>query len=907
MGTFFSILLLAVGPFAEAADPPILERAERSDEDLLILGLELGSHPLSEGILAYSDKRGVLLPLGQLIDSLELPLKIDVEAGLIRGWVVDSNRRFVLDFTNKTVTLDGVAQALPLEALVEAHWDELYAGAALLTQWWPVTIHVDQTRLRAIVASTSPLPIELRLNRRAKWDHLASHGEGIHRQQTGLPPLREPYRLLDWPAIDSTVDIAWRRSNLGVSSRRARYSMLAQGDFLGMTANLFGSGTEENGSHRILSRRLTLSRTDSQGELLGPLGASDVRAGDLLGLSHPLVTHGRDGRGFGIERSRERRGNHFDSTALRGDVLPGWDVELYRGEQLLDFQTAGPDGRYEFRDIPLLMGRNDLRVSMFGPHGEQHEVVERIWVGAGALRPGEIRYRTDFVEQGLGFLGAKTDPENPFSGGVSERGQGEIVFGGTFEYGLSRRWMLSAGALSLPVEDEGTLQRHSYGWFGLEGSMLGTASRFEIIRGFESGWAGRVMAQRRLGGLGLRFEHRQFFSFLSELNRQLDLDATTELRLDGQIPLRGRRRLPVSVLSTWEQTEHGTVFRARGDFGFTTRLGPIRLANRWGVQVESSDVSAQGRATLHGRIGRLPVRGRLAYEFWPRTELTSLLTDMRWEKHPKRTTTFGLDYDVRTGVGKIRAGLDWQTRHHGFTMSFDAGSDTSFSLQLGLRFSLRRDDISRRYRLRTDAAATQGVAKAHVFLDGNGNGSFDEGDEALPNVAFELDGGRHPVTTDEEGVAYIVISSHQRTNLVVAEGSLEDPYWLSARPGVEVLTRPGRTESIEFPILATGEVDGTVYLLRGGGRVAIGGVVLELINEGGSVISSTESQYDGFYLFEKILPGRYGLRISPAAEDRWGLNNLKPVNLVVGIGVVHSGVDFHIDLPGNESDVLDNS
>ncbi len=395
----------------------------------------------------------------------------------------------------------------------------------------------------------------------------------------------------------------------------------------------------------------------------------------------------------------------------------------------------------------------------------------------------------------------------------------------------------------------------------------------------------------------MRFEHRQFFSFQSELNRESELSGSTELRLDGRIPLRGRRRLPFSFLSTWEQRETGAVFRARGELSYAKRLGSTRLANRWSVEAERDQVSARGRTTLHGRVGRLPVRGRFAYEVWPQTDLTSLDVDVEWQRREKRTVTFGLAYDLQTRVGRIRAGLDWQARQHVFAMSLDAGSDGSLSLQVGTRFSLRRDALAKRYRMRTDTAATQGVANALVFLDGNGNGRFDEGDEALPNIAFELDGGRHPVTTGDDGVAHLAIGSHRRTSLAVAEGSLEDPYWLSTRPGVEVLTRPGRTESIMFPIVVTGEIDGTVYLVRGAGKVEVGGVTLELIGQEGHVVSSVESQYDGFYLFEKVLPGTYRLRIAPADVERWGLERLKPVDLVVDVGMIHGGVDFHVEAP----------
>jgi hypothetical protein len=61
--------------------------------------------------------------------------------------------------------------------------------------------------------------------------------------------------------------------------------------------------------------------------------------------------------------------SQFDRQSFRGELPPGWEVELYRGAELLAYAQSRADGLYEFLDVPLLFGLNVFRLELYGPQG----------------------------------------------------------------------------------------------------------------------------------------------------------------------------------------------------------------------------------------------------------------------------------------------------------------------------------------------------------------------------------------------------------------------------------------------------------------------------------------------------------------------------------------------------------
>jgi hypothetical protein len=55
---------------------------------------------------------------------------------------------------------------------------------------------------------------------------------------------------------------------------------------------------------------------------------------------------------------------------------PGWTVELYVNNVIVDYQTADASGFYSF-DVPLVYGTSEVMLKFYGPYGEER--VEEQW------------------------------------------------------------------------------------------------------------------------------------------------------------------------------------------------------------------------------------------------------------------------------------------------------------------------------------------------------------------------------------------------------------------------------------------------------------------------------------------------------------------------------------------------
>jgi hypothetical protein len=96
-------------------------------------------------------------------------------------------------------------------------------------------------------------------------------------------------------------------------------------------------------------------------------------------------------------------------------------------------------------------------------------------------------------------------------------------------------------------------------------------------------------------------------------------------------------------------------------------------------------------------------------------------------------------------------------------------------------------------------------------------------------------------------------------------------------------------------VVATSEIDGTVYLAGPNERRGIGDAQVELADEAGHVVAATRSSPDGYYRLHQVLPGRYSLRIAPEQVERLQLSGSLVRSLTVPVdGDFINGQDFEL-------------
>jgi hypothetical protein len=233
----------------------------------------------------------------------------------------------------------------------------------------------------------------------------------------------------------------------------------------GIVGGLDGEATVSADSDQDFPNiRARLSRRSLDGGLLGPLDAREFALGDVTTPDLPLVADNAAGRGVEVSTFDLDRLEQTNQVTLRGELPVGWQVEVYRNGELIDFQTDGDvgNGRYEFANLATLAGFNEFRLVFYGPQGQKREQVESYFVAPDFVEPGRTDFRIAFNQLNRDLI--------EFDDVTSRQpDDGENRFVMQVQHGVNETLSTGAGLASLSVDGE----RHHYGSVNLQGSVLG--------------------------------------------------------------------------------------------------------------------------------------------------------------------------------------------------------------------------------------------------------------------------------------------------------------------------------------------------------------------------------------------------------------------------------------------------
>src|SRR4030095_5754990 len=155
--------------------------------------------------------------------------------------------------------------------------------------------------------------------------------------------------------------------------------------------------------------------------------------------------------------------------------------------------------------------------------------------------------------------------------------------------------------------------------------------------------------------------------------------------------------------------------------------------------------------------------------------------------------------------------------------------------------------------------ANAGAVHARVFRDLNDNGRRDF-DEPLEKGALITTGARLAEHgTNERGEVLVAgLANYVPVTVGIDTSSLPDPM-LAPRKALQVVVpRPGIAAEVDIALVGAGDIEGAV--VRDGGD-GFEGLDVELLDASGRVVGTSGTDFDGFFLFERVAYGRYTIRL----------------------------------------------
>jgi hypothetical protein len=368
------------------------------------------------------------------------------------------------------------------------------------------------------------------------------------------------------------------------------------------------------------------------------------------------------------------------------------------------------------------------------------------------------------------------------------------------------------------------------------------------------------------------------------------------LRFDWAIPLHSTRViLPVTVETTRDHLASGL-----DNLSVSVRLSAyfrgLSLSNEVRRLTTAGVSTSDGTLQVGSRLGGFGLRGQVNYGNWGGDKgvtAAALTADRRLARG--YVMSAGLTRTLINPETRYTMGLTKEVGNYGFGIGAGYSTRGEYTLTGQVFLALAREPRQTDWMFDALPMANLGGVSARVFLDKNLNGVFDEGDELIQGAAFTVNGGTRPIRTDARGIAYLPrLPVDQNVDIGLDPTSLEDPQWSAQTQGVRIVPRPGKITQVDFPVIMTAEIDGTVYFLnRQHSARGLGDIELELVDANGKVVSRTKSASDGYYVVASVPPGNYVLRVPRGQLKALGLidTGMRVVTISPD-GAFVNGVDF---------------
>jgi hypothetical protein len=187
----------------------------------------------------------------------------------------------------------------------------------------------------------------------------------------------------------------------------------------------------------------------------------------------------------------------------------------------------------------------------------------------------------------------------------------------------------------------------------------------------------------------------------------------------------------------------------------------------------------------------------------------------------------------------------------------EAATDGSVALGVNLNFSI---DPAHGLSLSRRPLAQAGAVHAVVYRDLNDNGVRDPS-EPLEKGVLVVTGSTvadHP-TNASGAVTVGGLVAYQPITVGLDQSSLSDPMLTPKKALQVVVPRPGIPADVEIPLVGGGDIEGAIIKSS---ELGFEGLDLELVDGAGKVVATARTDFDGFFLFDRVPYGAYKIRIA---------------------------------------------
>jgi len=540
--------------------------------------------------------------------------------------------------------------------------------------------------------------------------------------------------------------------------------------------------------------------------------------------------------GFRITNTPTTLRRSFGTYLLRRRTEPGWEVELYVNNVLIDETVTDASGEFQF-EVPLSYGSTDVTLRFYGPWGQEEVEEETIDIPFSFVPINEIEYS--------------------IQGGRTIVDENHRFLHGRVSYGLSRNITLHAGYETF----ERNIESRNMPFAGATFSPFGNAMMSYSYVG--NSWHEGSFLFRTTGGIyfdaGARIFEDGQDAWRTPNEKELRMGFSSPLNLfDRRFMFRSNAR-SVENLSGWAHFIDSQLgfFAGRANINLSSRfrMGRLSMANfavdarlilgrNWNISANTW-YDAEEMEFLYSRV-------QVQRRFGPHVRMSANLN----HSFTNDQTSFSLNASVDLQFGRVTTGVlatgdTWQTNQNVFT-----------SIQFGGK--------SHKVRARSRSNLGRGTIDVRLFVDANHNGVRDEGEPLVDQAIVSLSGSSRVDLIDVDSVfRFYGLELYTNYIINVDRNSLPSISWTIDHEVYSIYPEPNRVRTIEIPVKPMGEIEGRVLLeTRDGTTIPARNIRVVIYDSDGKEAVRLSTDEMGYYMHLGLPPGSYTARLETAQLER---------------------------------------
>jgi hypothetical protein len=555
----------------------------------------------------------------------------------------------------------------------------------------------------------------------------------------------------------------------------------------------------------------------------------------------------------------------FGTYKLSDVTEPGWKVELYVNNQLMDYQQADASGFFSF-DVPLIYGNTLVDLRFYGPWGEERSQRRNINIPFNFLPEKEFEYT--------------------LYAGIVNDSSGSRYARGNLNYGLTRRITIGGG-----IEYFSAIPSHKA--IPFLNTSFRLASNLLLYGEYAYGVKAKGILDYRLSSdLEVELDYIHY-----DKDQQAVLfNYKEERKAIINFPIRSKSFTLFSRL-TIDQVVLPSLQYTNAELLFSGIIGGVNTNLTTFSRLRG--VNAPLTYSILSQTYRLPQRllftPQVQYEYETKKitaaklEIERPIFNCGFIKLSFERNTLSRSYS--TGIG-LR--YDFSFARTAFTVNHNSQSGTT--LTQSATGSLLYDKTSRYFAADNNSNIGKAGLTVMAYLDLNGNGKKDADEPKVAGLSLRINGGIMKYSEQDTLIRITNLEAYRNYTLAINANGFDNIAWQVKKPNISVTAEPNQFRLIEVPVTVAADLSGMVYLKNKEGQCGLGRIKVNFYDLRSKLIAQVLTENDGYFSYLGLTPGSYTVSIDTVQLETLKITAL-PASLPVTIrrrieGDVVEGLQF---------------